>query len=87
MQLPEEETLADSLVGGICLDNHYTFDLIRRVVDKTVVVSEEEIAHAMVYALKREKVVVEGGGVVALAALLAGKVKVEGKTVACVVSA
>jgi threonine dehydratase len=30
--------------------------------------------------------VVEGGGAVALAALLAGKLKVEGKTVACVVS-
>lgn len=86
VQLPEEETLADSLVGGIGLDNHYTFDLIRRVVDETVVVSEEEIAHAMVFALKSEKLVVEGGGVVALAALLANKINVEGKSVACVVS-
>jgi threonine dehydratase len=86
VQLPEEETLADSLVGGIGLDNHYTFDLVRRVVDETVVVSEEEIAYAMVYALKSEKLVVEGGGAVALAALLAGKVHVEGKIVACVVS-
>ena len=86
VQLPEEQTLADSLVGGLGLDNHYTFDLVRRVVDETVVVSEEEIAHAMVYALKNEKMVVEGGGVVALAALLAKKVRVEGKCVACVVS-
>jgi threonine dehydratase len=86
VQLPEEATLADSLVGGIGMDNHYTFDLVRRVVDETVLVSEEEIAHAMVYALKQEKMVVEGGGAVALAALLAGKLKVEGKTVACVVS-
>lgn len=86
VQLPEEPTLADSLVGGIGLDNHYTFELVRRVVDKTVLVSEAEIAHAMVYALKEEKVVVEGGGVVALAALLAGKLEVAGKTVACVVS-
>ena len=82
----EESTLADSLVGGIGLENRYTFDLVRRVVDETVVVSESEIAHAMLYALKEEKAVVEGGGAVALAALLAGKVDVQGKTVACVVS-
>jgi threonine dehydratase len=86
VQLPEESTLADSLVGGIGMDNHYTFDLVRRVVDETVLVSEEEIAHAMVYSLKNEKMVVEGGGAVALAALLANKLNVKGKTVACVVS-
>ena len=86
VQLPEEATLADSLVGGIGLDNHYSFDLVRRVVDETVLVSEAEIAHAMVYALKHEKMVVEGGGAVALAALLAKKLDVAGKTVACVVS-
>ena len=82
----EEKTLADSLVGGIGLENHYTFELVRRVVDETVLVSEEQIAHAMVHALKQERMVVEGGGAVALAALLAGKVNVEGKRVACVVS-
>jgi threonine dehydratase len=49
-------------------------------------VNETEIAHAMVYALKQEKIVVEGGGAVALAALLAGKLDVRGKRVACVVS-
>jgi threonine dehydratase len=86
VQLPEQQTLADSLVGGIGLDNHYTFDLVRRVVDETVLVSEEEIAQAMVYALTNEKMVVEGGGAVALAALLAGKLDVKGKIVACVVS-
>lgn len=86
VQLPEEPTLADSLVGGIGLNNRYTFELIRCFVDETVLVSEAEIAHAMVYALKHEKLVAEGGGIVALAALLANKVDVAGKIVACVVS-
>jgi threonine dehydratase len=86
VQIPEEPTLADSLVGGIGLENHYSFDLIRRVVDETVLVSEDEIAQAMVYALQQEKVVVEGGGAVALAALLANKVAVQGKQVVCVIS-
>jgi threonine dehydratase len=86
VQLPEEPTLADSLVGGIGMENHYTFDLVRQTVDTTAIVSEAEIAQAMVYAVKQEKTVVEGGGAVALAALLAGKVDVAGKRVACVVS-
>ncbi|MCC6456577.1 MAG: pyridoxal-phosphate dependent enzyme [Caldilineaceae bacterium] len=86
VQLTEEPTLADSLVGGIGLENRYTFELVRRVVDETVLVSEEEIGAAMVYALKVEKQVVEGGGVVALAALLHRKLDVEGQTVAVVVS-
>jgi threonine dehydratase len=86
VQVPEEPTLADSLVGGIGVNNRFTFELVRRVVDETVLVSEAEIAHAMVYALRHEKVVVEGGGAVALAALLTHKVDVAGKTVACVVS-
>jgi threonine dehydratase len=38
----------------------------------------------MLYALKTEKQVVEGGGVVALAALLSGKVNVKGHTVAVI---
>jgi len=82
----EEPTLADSLVGGIGLDNRYTFELIRQVVDETALVSEEEITRAMIYALQQAKVVVEGGGAVALAALLAGKVAVAGKTAVCVLS-
>jgi threonine dehydratase len=86
VQLTEEPTLADSLVGGIGLENRYTFELVRRVVDETILVSEEEIGAAMVYALKVEKQVVEGGGVVALAALLHEKLDVEGQTVAVVVS-
>ena len=36
LQLPEEPTLADSLMGGIGLENRYTFDLVRQVVDDAV---------------------------------------------------
>ena len=86
VQLPEERTLADSLMGGIGLETRYTFALVGRVVDETALVSEEEIGRAMVYALKREKLVVEGGGVVGLAALLCQKVDVQGKRVAVVIS-
>lgn len=86
VQLPEEETLADSLMGGIGLENRYTFDLVRRVVDETALLSEEEIAAAMVYALRQERQIVEGGGAVALGALLHDKIDVAGQRVAVVVS-
>lgn len=86
VQLPEEKSLADSLTGGISLENRYTFGLIRRLVDETALLSEEEIAAAMVYALAEERLVVEGGGSVALGALLHHKLDVAGKTVVAVVS-
>ncbi|MCC6165871.1 MAG: hydroxyectoine utilization dehydratase EutB [Caldilineaceae bacterium] len=86
VQLPEEKSLADSLTGGIGLENRYTFNLIRRLVDETALLHEDEIAAAMVYALVEERLVVEGGGSVALGALLHHKIDVAGKTVAAVVS-
>jgi len=86
VELPEEETLADALMGGIGLDNRYTFRLVQQNVDETVLVSEEEIAGAMAFALEQERLVVEGGGAVALAAVLYGKVRGAGRTVAVVIS-
>jgi threonine dehydratase len=69
----EEASLADSLGGGIGLDNRYTFALVRDLVDETVLVSEAEIAAAMRHCYWQERQIVEGGGVVGVAALLAGK--------------
>jgi threonine dehydratase len=63
-----------------------TFPLIRDLVDDIVEVSEDEIVSAMVSLLERAKLVVEGAGAVGLAALLAGRIQVAGKTVVCVLS-
>lgn len=82
----EEPTLADSLMGGIGLENHHTLGMVARYVDATALVSEEEIAAAMVYAVREEHTIVEGGGAVGIAALLAGKVEELGQNVAVVVS-
>ena len=40
--VPEEETLADSLGGGIGLDNRYTFAMARDLLDGVVLLSEDE---------------------------------------------
>ncbi len=68
------------MAGGIGLDNRYTFAAVQRYVDETALVSEEEIEGAMALALEQEHLVVEGGGAVGLAALLAGKVRPAGPT-------
>jgi len=85
VDIVEEPTIADALAGGIA-PNVYTFDIIQRCVDETVLVSEEEIAGAMAFALKKHHLVVEGGGAVGIAALLYEKVERLGRRVAVVVS-
>ncbi len=72
VELPEEDTLANALAGGIGLDNRYSFALVRDLIDQHAVVDEDEIAAAMRYCVERLRLVVEGGGSVALAALLCG---------------
>lgn len=84
--LPEEETLADALAGGIGLENRYTFRLVQQWMDDAVLVSEAEIAAAMVWARAEHHLVVEGGGAVGLAALLSAKVANVGRHVVVVLS-
>jgi len=80
----ELETLADSLGGGIGLDNRYTFGLVRDLVDDIVLLSEAEIAEGIWHAYWKEQEVIEGSGAVGIGALLAGKVTVTGPTVVLV---
>ena len=77
----ELETLADSLGGGVGLDNRYTFRLVRDLVDDIVLLSEEEIADGIRHAYWQEQEVIEGSGAVGIGALLAGKAAVEGPAV------
>ncbi|MGD9344895.1 MAG: pyridoxal-phosphate dependent enzyme [Candidatus Aminicenantes bacterium] len=85
VDIVEEPTLADALAGGI-IPNIYTFELVQKTIDETVLVSEEEIAAAMAFALQHHHLVVEGAGAVGIAALRAGKLKHLGKRVAVVIS-
>jgi threonine dehydratase len=77
----ELPTLADSLGGGIGLENRLTFSMIRDLLDGIVLVSEDEIAAGIVHAYAEEREIVEGAGAVGIAALLAGKIATEGPVV------
>jgi threonine dehydratase len=65
-------TIADGI--AVKRPGRLTLELIQRWVDGLVVVSEEEVAEAMVFLLERAKLVVEGAGAVGVAALLAGRI-------------
>lgn len=76
----EEETLADSLGGGIGLANRVTFALCQALLDDIVLVSEDEIAAGIRHAAHEEGLTVEGAGAVGFAAALSGKVNISGPT-------
>jgi threonine dehydratase len=86
VEVTEEESLADSLGGGIGLDNRHTFALARDLIDELVLVSEEEIAGGMAHVFWQEQLVVEGGAAVGVAALLHGKVSRLGGRIAVILS-
>ena len=74
----EVPSLADSLGGGIGLGNRWSFELCRRLLDETVLVSESEIYRGIRHLLLEERQVTEGAGAVGAAALLAGKIEPRG---------
>lgn len=82
----EEPSLADSLLGGIGLENHHTLALTTQLVDEIVLLEEDEIALAMCTALLSERQVLEGGGSVGIGALLAGKGQLVGEHIVVVAS-
>lgn len=77
----ELPTLADSLGGGIGLDNRLTFAMCRDLLDDVVLLDEDEIAAGIRHAYAQEREIVEGAGAVGIAALLAGKVRANGPVV------
>lgn len=68
--VPEVESLADSLQGGITVENDHSFEMVRDLVDDLVLVTEEEIGVAMAEAVIEERIILEGAGATPIAALL-----------------
>jgi threonine dehydratase len=68
---------ANTICDGIAVKRpgDFTLPLVERYVDEVVTVSDDEVAQAMVLLLERSKLVVEGAGAVAVAALMHGRVE------------
>ncbi len=82
----EEPTLADSLQGGIGVDNRYTFAIVSRLVQRVVLVDETAIWDAMGFLFDHHRLIVEGAGAVGVAALLTGAIEPTHGPIAVVIS-
>ena len=78
---------ANTICDGIAVKRpgDFTLPLVERYVDEVVTVSDDEVAEAMVLLLERSKLVVEGAGAVAVAALMQGRVDSPGDGEVCAV--
>ena len=80
----EGRTICDALMATI--PGELTFAINMRLLASGVTADDAEVGHAVALLFREVKLVVEPGGAVALAALLAGRVDVAGKTVVVVLS-
>ena len=84
MHLDSVSTIADGI--AVKEPGVNTFDICQKYVDEVVTVTDDEIATAILYLVEKQKLVSEGAGAVPLAAVMAGKIPVEGQKVVCMVS-
>jgi len=80
----EGETICDALLPA--MPGRLTFRIMQAAGVRALAVGDDDVIRAMRFAFERLKLVVEPGGAVALAALLAGRLDVRGRTVAVVLS-
>lgn len=81
VEVEEKPTLADALQGNIGLNNRFTFAMTKTLIDEFVTVSEDQITEAIHHAYWHERLILEGSGSVAIAALLSGKITIGGPCV------
>ncbi|WP_428030482.1 threonine ammonia-lyase [Ancylobacter sp.] len=80
------------VTGSICdallaaTPGRMTFEISSRLVGEGVSATDEEVARAVAFAFEELKIVVEPGGAVSLAAVLAGKLDLKGKVAVLVLS-
>lgn len=80
VEFPEQKTLSDSSTGGV-EEGSITFEVAQAVIDKKILVSEDEILQAMRLVQQRHGWLIEGAAAVALAAFLKTVDAYAGKTV------
>ncbi len=79
------ETIADGI--AVKRPGEITFPIIRDTVDELVTVGDEEIVETINLLLERHKLLVEGAGAAAAAAVISGRIAgLEGRTVGVVLS-
>lgn len=84
-EITPRASLADGLVGNL-EPGSITFPIVQQVIDTVVTISEEELARAMKGLATEERLIVEGAGAAATAAVMAGKASAPGQRVIAMVT-
>ena len=82
--LDKVSTIADGI--AVKEPGSLTFELCRKYVDEIVTVNDNEIAAAILALMEKQKIVTEGAGAAAVAAVMFNKLPVGGKKVVSLVS-
>ncbi len=77
-----QKTICDGIMTPT--PNAQTFEINRRLLAGGLVVSDDEVRNAMLFAYDHFKVVIEPAGAVGIAAVLSGKVDIKGRTIATI---
>ena len=84
IHLDSVSTIADGI--AVKEPGDLTYELCQKYVDEIVTVSYDEIAAAILALIEKQKLIAEGAGAAAVAAVMFDKLPIEGKKVVCVVS-
>jgi len=82
--LESVSTIADGI--AVKKPGENTYALVREYVDEIALVSDDEVASAILALIEKQKMIAEGAGATAVAAVMAGKFDLKGKRVVAVVS-
>lgn len=82
--LKSVQTIADGIAVKEPGEN--TFAIASEYVDDVVLVSDDEVASAILALIEKQKMIAEGAGATAVAAVMFDKLPLKGKRVVCVVS-
>lgn len=83
--LPSVSTIADGI--AVKEPGVHTFEICGKYADGVVSVTDDQVCAAILALIEKQKMIAEGAGAVALAAVMYGKIpKVKGKKVVCLIS-
>ncbi len=82
--LSEVQTIADGI--AVKQPGENTFNIVSEYVDDIATVTDDEISSAILALIENQKMIAEGAGAAAVAAVMFDKFQLKGKRVVCVVS-
>lgn len=82
--LSTAKTIADGI--AVKQPGKNTFEMVKKYVDDIALVSDDDVASAILSLIERQKMIAEGAGAAAVAAVMTNKFKLKGKRVVAIVS-